>query len=67
MAWTALDRLVIIRKFGLADKIRLDFFQVVTVLVLSDGCTPWTLKNTHTHTHTHTHIYIYIYIYILTK
>ena len=33
-AWTASDRLLIIWKSGLSDKVKQDFFQTVTVLEL---------------------------------
>ena len=42
-AWTAIDRLLIIWKSDLSDKIKLDFFQAVTVSILLYGCTKLTL------------------------
>ena len=42
-AWTAINRLSIIWKSDLTDKIKLDFFQVVAMLILLNGCTTWTL------------------------
>ena len=39
-----IDRLSIIWKSDLSDKIKLDFFQTVMVLILLDECTTWTLK-----------------------
>ena len=42
-AWTAIDGLSIIRKSDLFIKIKRNFFQAVVVLLLSYGCTTWTL------------------------
>ena len=42
-AWTAIDRLSIISKLHLSDKIKRSFFQAVVVSVLSYECTIWTL------------------------
>ena len=41
--WTAINRLSIIWKFNLSNKIKQDFFQALTVSVLVIGCTTWTL------------------------
>ena len=42
-AWTAVDRLSIIWKSDLTDKIKRSFFQVAVVSILLYGCTIWTL------------------------
>ena len=42
-AWTAVDRLSIIGKSDLTDKMKRSFFQVVVVSILLYGCTTWTL------------------------
>ena len=42
-AWTAIDRLSVIWKSDLTDKIKRSFFQAVVVLILLYGCTTWTL------------------------
>ena len=42
-AWTALDRLSIIWKSDLTDKMKCSFFQVAVVSILLYGCTTWTL------------------------
>ena len=42
-AWTAIDRLLIIWKSNLSDKMKCSFFQAVVVLILLYGCTTWTL------------------------
>ena len=42
-AWTAIDRLSIIWKSDLTDKMKRSFFQAVVVLILLYGCTTWTL------------------------
>ena len=42
-AWTAIDRLSIIWKSNLTDKMKRNFFQAVVVSVLLYGCTTWTL------------------------
>ena len=42
-AWTALDRLSIIRKSNLSDKMKRSFFQATVVSILLYGCTTWTL------------------------
>ena len=42
-AWTAIDRLSIIWKSDLTDKMKRSFFQVAVVLILLYGCTTWTL------------------------
>ena len=41
--WTAIDRLSIIWRFDLTDKIKRSFFQAVVVLILLYGCTTWIL------------------------
>ena len=42
-AWTAVDKLSIICKSDLTDKIKRSFFQAVIVSILLYGCTTWTL------------------------
>ena len=42
-SWTAIDRLSIIWKSNLTDKMKRSFFQAVVVSVLLYGCTTWTL------------------------
>ena len=42
-AWTAIDRLSIIWKSDLTDKMKRSFFQTVVVSILLYGCTTWTL------------------------
>ena len=42
-AWTAIDRLSIIWKSDLTDKMKHSFFQVAVVSILLYGCTTWTL------------------------
>ena len=42
-AWTAIDRLSIILKSDLADKMKRCFFQAAVVSILLYGCTTWTL------------------------
>ena len=42
-AWTAIDKLLIIWKSDLTDKIKCSFFQAVVVSILLYGCTTWTL------------------------
>ena len=42
-AWTAIDRLSIIWKSNLADKMKRSFFQAAVVSILLYGCTTWTL------------------------
>ena len=42
-AWTAIDRLSIIWKSNLSDKMKHSFFQAAVVLILLYGCTTWTL------------------------
>ena len=41
--WTAIDRLLIIWKSNLTDKIKCSFFQAAVVSILLYGCTTWTL------------------------
>ena len=41
-AWTAFDRLFIMQKSDISDKIKRDFFQAVDVAILLHGCTPGT-------------------------
>ena len=41
--WTAIDRLSIIWKSDLTDKMKRSFFQGEVVLILLYGCTTWTL------------------------
>ena len=42
-AWTAINRLSIIWKSDLTDKMKHSFFQAVVMLILLYGCTTWTL------------------------
>ena len=42
-AWMAIDRLSIICKSDLTDKMKRSFFQVAVVSILLNGCTTWTL------------------------
>ena len=42
-AWTAIDRLSIIWKSDLTNKMKCSFFQAAVVLILLYGCTAWTL------------------------
>ena len=42
-AWTAIDRLSVIWKSDLTDKIKGGFFQAAVVSILLYGCTAWTL------------------------
>ena len=42
-AWTAIDRLLIIWKSDLTDKMKRSFFQASDVSILLYGCTTWTL------------------------
>ena len=42
-AWTTIDRLLVIWKSHLTDKIKCSFFQAVVILILLYGCTTWTL------------------------
>ena len=42
-AWTAINRLSVIWKSDLTDKIKRIFFQTVAMLILLHGCTTWTL------------------------
>ena len=42
-AWNAINRLSIIRKSDLTDKIKCSFFQAELVSILLYGCTTWTL------------------------
>ena len=41
--WTAIDKLSIIRKSDLTDKMKCSFFQAAVVSILLYGCTTWTL------------------------
>ena len=43
--WTAIDRLLVIWKSDLTDKIKHSFFQAVGMSILLYGCTTWTLTN----------------------
>ena len=43
-AWTAIDRLSIIWKSNLTDKMKHSFFQAAVVSILLYGCTTWTLN-----------------------
>ena len=42
-AWTAIDKLSIIWRSDLTDKMKRSFFQAAVVLILLYGCTTWTL------------------------
>ena len=42
-AWTAIDRLLIVRKSDQSDKMKRSFFQVAVVSILLYGCTTSTL------------------------
>ena len=42
-AWTAIDRLSVIWKTDLTDKMKRSFFQAAVVSILLFGCTTWTL------------------------
>ena len=42
-AWTAIDRLSIIWKSDLTDKMKCNFFQAAVISILLYGCTTWTL------------------------
>ena len=42
-AWTAIDRLSVVWKSGLTDKMKRSFFQAAVVSILLYGCTTWTL------------------------
>ena len=42
-AWTAIDRLPVIWKSDLTDKMKRSFFQAAAVSILLYGCTTWTL------------------------
>ena len=42
-AWTAIDRLLIIWKSDLTNKMKRSFFQAVVVSILLYGCTTWTV------------------------
>ena len=44
-AWTAINRLSIIWKSDLTDKMKRSFFQAVVTSILLYGCTIWTLQN----------------------
>ena len=44
-AWTAIDRLLVIWKSDLTDKIKHSFFQAAVMSILLFGCTTWTLTN----------------------
>ena len=43
-AWTAIDRLSVIWKSHVTDKIKCSFFQAAVVSILLYGCTAWTLS-----------------------
>ena len=43
-AWTAINRLSIIWKSDLTDKMKRSFFQAAVTSILLYGCTTWTLK-----------------------
>ena len=43
-AWTAIDKLSVIWKSDLTDKMKRSFFPAAVVSILLDGCTTWTLS-----------------------
>ena len=45
-AWTAINRLSIIWKSDLTDKMKRSFFQAAVISILLYGCTTWTLTKT---------------------
>ena len=47
-AWTAIDRLSIIWKSDLTDKMKCSFFQAAVISILLYGCTTWTLNGNYT-------------------
>ena len=62
-AWTAINRLSIIWKSDLTDKMKRSFFQAAVTLILLYGCTTWTLTKRPEKKLDGNYIYIYIYIY----
>ena len=46
-AWAAIDKSTTIQKCDLSDKIKQEFFKVVTMSVLLYGCTTWTFPMHH--------------------
>ena len=48
-AWTTIDRLSIIWKSDLADKMKRSFFQAAVISILLYGCTTWTLARRQLH------------------
>ena len=42
-AWTSIDRISVIWKSDLTDKIKCNFFQAAVISILLYGCTTWTL------------------------
>ena len=42
-AWTAIDKLLVIWKSDLTDRMKHSFFQAAVILILLYGCTTWTL------------------------
>ena len=42
-AWTAIDRLSVIWKSDLTDKMKCNFFQATVILILLYGCITWML------------------------
>ena len=42
-AWTAIDRLSVIWKSDLTDKMKHGYFQAAVMSILLYGCTAWTL------------------------
>ena len=68
-AWTAINRLSIIWKSDLTDKMKRSFFQAAVTSILLYGCTTWTLtkrleKKLDIHIYIYIFMCIYIYIYI---
>ena len=48
-AWTAIDRLSILWKSDLTDKMKRSFFQAAVLSILLYGCTTWTQARRHLH------------------
>ena len=42
-AWTAIDKLLVIWKSDLTNKMKCSFFKATVILILLYGCTTWTL------------------------
>ena len=63
-AWTAIDRLSIIWKSNLTDKMKRSFFQAAVVSILLYGCTTWMLTKRLEKKLDGNYIRIYIYIWL---